>query len=101
MAVSAVGRPKKTLVLTEEEEAELRRLARRPKSAQRLALRAKIVLCCAEGLSHESTARKLQCSRLTVGKWSERFRRKRLAGLQDEPRPGTLEQLTMQKSKRS
>src|SRR5215471_16848930 len=44
-----VGRRKAELVLAEEERARLVRWARRAKTAQFLALRAKIVLACAEG----------------------------------------------------
>ncbi|MFD3939289.1 helix-turn-helix domain-containing protein, partial [Streptomyces sp. NPDC058618] len=43
------GRRKPELVLSEAERAELTRWARRAKTAQYLALRAKIVLRCAEG----------------------------------------------------
>jgi hypothetical protein len=43
------GRRKPELVLVEAERAELTRWARRAKTAQFLALRAKIVLRCAEG----------------------------------------------------
>ena len=37
------------VVLTDDERATLERWARRPKSAQALALRCRIVLACAEG----------------------------------------------------
>ena len=81
-------RPLKPLVLTEEEREKLEMIARRPKSAQRDALRAKIVLACAGGLSNMVVAEKLCVSRPTVGKWRERFRVHRLEGLVDEHRPG-------------
>ena len=63
-------------------------LARRPKSAQAIAMRARIVLACAEGLSNGATAKKLHITGATVCKWRERFRVSRLEGLLDEPRPG-------------
>ena len=44
-----VGLPKAELVLQEAERAQLVAWARRAKTAQFLALRAKIVLACAEG----------------------------------------------------
>lgn len=81
-------RPLKPLVLTDEEREKLEMIARRPKSAQRDALRAEIVLACAEGLSNMAVAEKLRVSRPTVGKWRERFRVHRLEGLMDEQRPG-------------
>ena len=43
------GRPKSEVLLADEERATLERWARRPKSAQRLAQRCRIVLCCRGG----------------------------------------------------
>src|SRR5438045_2120068 len=63
-------------------------LARRPKSAQALAMRARIVLGCEEGLSNAAVAKKLRITGATACKWRERFRVGRLEGLLDEPRPG-------------
>ena len=83
------GRPTSELVTTDEEIAALRRWARRPKSAQALALRSKIVLACAEGKSNTEVAATLQITKQTVGKWRARFVEKRLDGLVDEPRSGT------------
>jgi len=82
------GRPKKTLVLTNEEREKLEQWARRPKTAQRLALRSRVVLGCADGLSNQAVAQQCGISAHTAGKWRERFRRDRLEGLADEPRPG-------------
>ena len=82
------GRPKAPLVLTDEERQTLQRWARRAKTAQALALRAKIVLACAERASNIEVARRLGVSRPTVTKWRGRFVRQRLEGLSDEPRPG-------------
>ncbi len=89
-----IGRPKKPLVMTSEERAKLEQWARRPKSAQRLALRARLVLRCAEGLSNQAVARELRVSGATVGKWRERFRTARLEGLADEPRPGAPREIS-------
>jgi transposase len=63
--------------------------ARRPKTAQRLAQRARIVLGCADGLENRQVARQLRITDQSVCKWRERFRSARLEGLADEPRPGT------------
>jgi len=84
----AIGRPTKPLNVTPEEKEKLEMLARRPKSAQAIAMRARIVLACAEGLSNGAVAKKLRITGATVCKWRERFRLKRLEGLLDEPRPG-------------
>jgi len=83
-----MGRPTQPIMLTEEERQKLQQWARRPKTAQRLALRARIVLGCAEGLENRQVARQLRITDQTVCKWRERFRRARLEGLVDEPRPG-------------
>jgi transposase len=76
------------LELSEAERAELDAWARRRKTAQALALRARIVLHAAAGLSNTAIAAELGVSKHTVGKWRERFARARTDGLLDEPRPG-------------
>lgn len=82
------GRPKTELELSEEERGKLATLAARPKSAQALALRARIVLRCAAGLNNTAVAREQRVTVQTVGKWRRRFLRLRLAGLTDAPRSG-------------
>jgi transposase len=82
------GRPKRELVLSDEERETLERWARRPNSAQALALRCRIVLACAQGESNIEVARRLGIHDDTVGKWRRRFIARRLDGLHDEPRPG-------------
>jgi transposase len=82
------GRPITPLVLDREEREALDRWARRPKTAQALAQRARVILGCAAGASNTQVAGDLGLTKQTVGKWRERFRRKRLDGLLDEPRPG-------------
>src|SRR5438270_3352076 len=91
-----IGRPTKPLDLTAEEREKLAMLARRPKSAQAMAMRARIVLGCDEGLSNGAVAKKLQVTGATVCKWRERFRVNRLEGLLDEPRPGAPRSITDQ-----
>jgi transposase len=88
------GRPKKPLDVTAEERDKLSMLARRPKSSQALAMRARIVLQCAQGLPNDEVAQKLGVTRPTVGKWRERFRVRRMEGLLDEPRPGAPRSLS-------
>ncbi len=76
------------VVLTDDERAQLQAWARRPTSAQALALRSRIVLAAAEGLSNVEIAQRLSINRMTVGKWRSRFAVDRLDGVLDEPRPG-------------
>jgi transposase len=85
----AIGRPKAVLVLTMEERRELESLAHRSRSAPALARRARLVLACAEGHDNGVVARRLRMSPATVCKWRARFVAERVAGLFDEPRPGT------------
>src|SRR5215210_7296538 len=82
------------LELSEAERAELESWARRRKTAQALALRARIVLRAAEGLSNTAIADGLGVAKHTVGKWRERFARDRLEGLRDEPRSGAPRTVT-------
>jgi transposase len=82
------GTPLALLELTADERETLERWARRPKTAQALALRCRIVLACADGGSNIEIAERLGVNRLTVGKWRARFVVDRLDGLHDEPRPG-------------
>src|SRR5258708_37708668 len=77
------------LELSEAERAELQSLAARRTTAQALALRARIVLACAEGGQNKAVATRLGLGRQTVGKWRQRFIEERLDGLHDEPRSGT------------
>jgi transposase len=74
--------------LTDEERERLEAWSRRPKTAQALALRSRIVLAAADGLANGEIAERERISRPTVTKWRNRFAEQRLEGLLDEPRPG-------------
>ena len=88
------GRPKRPLTVDLADKAKLELLARRPKTAQRVALRSKIVLRAAEGLSNQEIARRLGVTGATVGKWRERYRMQGMKGLSDDSRPGTPRKIT-------
>lgn len=76
------------LELSEAERTELQALASRRSTAQALALRARIILACAEGDQNKAVAARLGLGRQTVGKWRRRFIEQRLDGLHDGPRSG-------------
>lgn len=78
----------KPLQVTDDERRVLEQWARRPKTSQRLAVRARVVLACSEGLTNRAVATHVRLSSNSVSKWRERFRVHRLEGLTDEPRPG-------------
>jgi transposase len=83
------GRPIPPLSLTEEERQTLQNWTRRPKTAQALALRARMILLCGEGRTNTHVAQQMRMRIQTVCKWRQRFIDRRLDGLLDEPRPGT------------
>ena len=89
-----LGRPLKPIVLSDDERAKLVTWSRRPTTAQRLAVRANIVLAAAEGQSNKAVAAALRITLPTVGKWRNRFLERRLDGLTDEPRPGAPRTIT-------
>ena len=76
----AIGRPMPPLILE--------RWVRRPKTAQALALRARMILGCAEGRSNTAADAGLGVPDETVGKWRARFVEHRLDGLSGEPLSG-------------
>jgi transposase len=82
------GRPKAELVLSEGEREELVALTLRRKTAQAMALRARIVLACAQGLDSKVVAARQRVTQQTVGKWRARYLAQRLDGLLDAPRSG-------------
>ena len=88
------GRALPPLAISPEEQEALNRWIRRPKTAQALALRARIVFACETGEPDTAVARQLGLDRATVGKWRRRFLKRRLDGLLDEPRPGAPRTIT-------
>lgn len=89
-----MGRPKVEIELTAEETEELERLAKRARANRHVALRAKMILASAAGMSDVAVAAKLRCSNVTVGTWRKRFAERRLDGLYDEPRVGAPRKIT-------
>src|SRR3954447_20180800 len=82
------------LPVTHDERSKLAAWIRRPKTAQRLALRARIILAATDGHTNTAIAADLRVTLPTVGKWRQRFLDRRLDGLTDEPRPGPPRTIT-------
>lgn len=91
------GRPKKPLDLLDDERLALVRLTRRSTVSRALALRAQVILDCADGRTNADVAKRQRVHADTVCKWRERFRVHRLEGLYDEPRPGAPRKATDEK----
>jgi len=82
------GRKPIEVTLQDADRATLLAWTRRPKTAQALALRARIVLRAADGLNSTAIARELGLHLATALKWRKRFVERGVDGLLDEPRPG-------------
>jgi DNA-directed RNA polymerase specialized sigma24 family protein len=76
------------IVLTEEERVELERLSRGLALPHRLVVRATAILGLAAGETVSAVARRVDRGRRHVRRWAERFRKKRLKGLDDATRSG-------------
>jgi transposase/DNA-binding CsgD family transcriptional regulator len=75
------------IVLTDEQESELTRLARSKRTSVRLAQRARIVLLAAQGLQNKDIAEQLGIGRVQVARWRERYVKSGLQGIErDLPR---------------
>ena len=94
------NKPATTIELSDEERRVLEGYARRRTTAQALALRARIVLRCAEGGDNTAIAKEMKLYRMTVSKWRRRFQALRLEGLHDEPRPGAPRVISDEKIER-
>lgn len=87
------GRPLTPLTLEGTDQETLERWARRPKTAQALAMRARIVLRAAEGARNDQIAEEMGVTPHTVGKWRRSFVKQGVDGLLDQPRPGAPRQI--------
>lgn len=73
--------------LTDEQKAELTRLARSKRTSVRLAERAQIVLLAAQGLTNKDIATQLGAGRVQVARWRQRYLESGLQGIErDLPR---------------
>ena len=80
--------PAPPLAISQAEAEALRAMTRAGTTAQRTAMRARIILRAAEGAAHVEIADELGVSVPTVLLWRRRFREQGLEGLADAPHPG-------------
>jgi transposase len=91
-------RPASTITLSESDREKLEMIASRPKSSQREASRARIILtCAADNMMNIEVANALGITKQTVGKWRERFAQNGIEGLVDAPRSGSPRTISDQK----
>ena len=76
------------MTLTPEERETVQSVVHSGTSEQRLALRGRIILAAARGITSRAIARELKVRPATVSKWRTRFAAHGVQGLQDSPRPG-------------
>jgi transposase len=81
------------IALDDAEKEALTALIRKHGAPQSLAMRARIVLAAASGLTNKEIAAKLDVCAHTAGVWRNRFARDGMDGLYDEPRPGAPRQI--------
>jgi putative transposase len=82
------GRPKKPLVLNEEQRVQLMALSHSRTVPHGLVERANIVLLAAEGKSNTEISERLHLSKPCVGKWRQRYLDLGIQGLDEALRPG-------------
>jgi putative transposase len=76
------------IALSQEQRAELEKVARSRRTAQAVAQRARIVLMTADGIGPGAIGEQLSVSQPTIRKWRARYVEEGLPGLRSEPRPG-------------
>jgi transposase len=88
------------IVLTTEERDTLNSWVRAGSTEQRLNLRARMILACAQGQQTTQVATEMGVMPYIVSKWRKRFAADRLAGLQDAPRTGKPRTYTAETQRR-
>jgi transposase len=95
-----MARPIIKIEIIEEEKIELKRRVKGHTVSKRDSLRASIILYRAEGMRQVDVAKKLGISVACVNKWSRRFYKERLKGLNDKKGRGRKPWLPVQKVNR-
>src|SRR4030095_3413414 len=91
------GRPTFPIVLTTEERHHLEAIRRRAKAPQAEALRARVILACANGLNNTQVCKKTGLCPHTVGRLRKRFHQSRVEGIFDLPRSGAPRKISDEK----
>lgn len=91
------GRPTLAIVLTTEERQQLEMLARKSKTPQAEACRAKAILGFAVGLNNLQVCQKVGLCAHTVGRLRKRFHRGRMEAIFDLPRSGAPRRISDEK----
>jgi len=82
------GRPKQPVVLSEEDQNQLKAIANSRSYPHGLVVRARVVLLAADGASNTAIAQKLDLSQQSVCLWRKRYLEQGIRGLHDELKPG-------------
>lgn len=82
------GRRAQPVILSKEEEQQLKAIAASRSLPHGLVTRARIIVMAAEGITNKDIAQKVDYSPQSVCMWRRRFLEKGLSGLHDELRPG-------------
>ncbi len=91
-----MGAPAKRIELSEEERSILNLWASSGTTQQRMALRARVVLCAAQGLALQEISNRTGLSVNNCLKWRKRFSEERLDGLADKPGRGRPQVITQE-----
>ncbi|PYY90515.1 IS630 family transposase [Pseudomonas sp. TKO26] len=94
-----MSKPAASFVLTLADQATLQGWSRMGSLAQRLGMRAKILLLLADGLTPKEVSQQLRVSAPMVFKWRKRYLEAGLEGLNDLPRSGQPRKLSTQKTR--
>lgn len=94
-----MAKTKTTIQLTEADRTVLERWLRASNTKRSHAVRAQVVLLCADGLPGLQIAAKLGVNHRTVYTWRDRYAAEGIAGLTDRPRPGQPRRLSADKAR--
>ena len=82
------GRPKTPIILSDQEQEQLRAMVHSRSLPHGLITRARIVLMAAEGATNNEISEEIGLSHQMVCKWRQRYLKQGLSGLHEELRPG-------------